>query len=217
MTTNDYDEDADYATLLELARALPEFLAQHDPSGLTWTFREYRRHGHHIERADGVTLWVRARPFYRSAERGKAAISGAYPEGYTKLYFSPPLDNTGITVSMARGPVAIAKDIVRRALPIVVAETARVRAKLDADAGYKANHAAKVDAILAVLPGAVRSDDGDVNLYSVPGVSYGTAKVLSDAVSFNMTVSPQVAQAVFAAIAAAGGVLKVSPARKGKP
>jgi hypothetical protein len=208
MTTTHYDEDANYAALLELARALPEFLAQHDPSGLTWTFREHMRHGHHIERADGVKLWVRTGPFYRSAERGKAAISGAYPEGFTKFYFSPPLDNTGITVSMARGPVAIAKDIVRRALPIVVAETTRVRAALDADAGYKANQAAKVDAILAVLPGAVRSDDrpGDVNLYSVPGVSYGTAKVLSDSVSFDMTVSPQVAQAVFAAIAAAGAV-----------
>lgn len=113
---------------------------------------------------------------FLSLDRGRVEVGGAYPDGYYQALGSQ--ERHEITVALSRGPVTIAREIVRRLLPGYLATLAEVQEKMRLDQEAKDMRQVAAERLAEVLsiPG-VHLRDGELSWFSDTPAGYGSARV----------------------------------------
>ncbi len=160
----------------ELTKAGHPFTVDTDSNYLMWD------HGRPLIGEGGAGLFLR-RETYPTSAVGKVTVTGCFPRN--SAYPSP--DRGDASVTIARGPAVIAREIVRRLLPTYLPELERVRADINKDERAAAARAKLAAQLADILPGgsvgisfadrAARSTNVSVADFGSFRVNYGADKV----------------------------------------
>jgi hypothetical protein len=139
--------------------------------------------GHWSNRQDAFLVNRKAIGRIHMALRdGRLQIGGSLPEGWNQhapqSWMSDAPEDPRISVAPYKAPGKIAGDITRRFLPGWQEYVAWTEARKKRHDEYEANVRASAENLARMVTSAkVDAEAGEIDLYGVPGVSYGSVRV----------------------------------------